>query len=92
MIDPFTFRFTSVPLPRIIETHPADGDNDAPSRTNFNIFFNTPINPGTVMRHVEMIPPLPITRTRRVHVCPPWTATRRFHFLKILRCVAPRSD
>jgi uncharacterized protein YfaS (alpha-2-macroglobulin family) len=53
-----TWRFTTVPLPRILGTYPADGDRDAPPYTSFEIVFNTPIDAATVMPNLEMTPPL----------------------------------
>ncbi len=72
MVNPYTFRFTTVPLPRILETHPFDGQNDASPYTDFTIIFNTPINPDTVMPHIEMVPPLPITPTQVYTYYSPW--------------------
>lgn len=72
MVEPYTFRFTTVPLPRIVETIPYDGQNDASPYTDFTIVFNTPINPDTVMPHIEMIPPLPITPTEVYTYYSPW--------------------
>lgn len=62
MVEPYTFRFTTVPLPKIVSTFPADGERNAPSRTDFRITFNTPINPDTVMPNVEFTPPLSPTQ------------------------------
>jgi uncharacterized protein YfaS (alpha-2-macroglobulin family) len=80
MVKPFSFRFTTVPLPRIVETRPADGENNAWSYTDFSIVFNTPINPATVMPHVEMIPPLPITPTQVYTYFSPWDNTFNISF------------
>jgi hypothetical protein len=63
MRAPYSFQFTAVPLPKIIRTDPADGAGDVWPYTQFTIFFNTPISPATVMEHVSMDPPLPITPT-----------------------------
>ncbi|MCB0208216.1 MAG: Ig-like domain-containing protein [Anaerolineae bacterium] len=73
MVSPYSFGFTTVPLPRIVGTTPADGDNDASPYTGFAILFNTPINPDTVMNHVEMDPPLPITPTLVYTSYSPWS-------------------
>ncbi|MBN1217524.1 MAG: Ig-like domain-containing protein [Anaerolineae bacterium] len=64
MAEPYRFRFTTVPLPKIIRTEPENRTRDVWPRTDFTIYFNTPINPATVMEHVSMTPPLPITPTR----------------------------
>ena len=58
MPSDFTWRFTTVPLPRIIGTHPRNGDTDASPYTDFEIEFNAPIDPDTVMPNIEMTPPL----------------------------------
>ncbi|MBN1955750.1 MAG: Ig-like domain-containing protein [Anaerolineae bacterium] len=58
MKDDYTWRFTTVPLPRIIATDPGDGERDAHPYTAFEIIFNTPVDPRTVMPNVEMTPPL----------------------------------
>ncbi len=49
--------FSTVPLPRILRTDPADGQRDAPPYGQFVIFFNAPINPDTVMPNFRMTPP-----------------------------------
>ncbi len=49
--------FTSVPLPKILRTDPADGQRDVPPYTGFTIFFNAPIDPATVMPNLRMTPP-----------------------------------
>jgi len=51
-----SWRFTTVPLPRIVATDPADGEDDAYPYTSFAIRFNTPIDPETVMAHVSIDP------------------------------------
>jgi hypothetical protein len=71
MVNPYVFRFTTVPLPEIVATMPADGE-EAPPYTGFSIIFNTPINPDTVMAHVSMTPPLPITPTDVYTSYSPW--------------------
>lgn len=53
-----SWRFTTVPLPRIIGTDPKDGVCDAYPYTSFEIEFNTPIDPDTVMENIEMEPAL----------------------------------
>ncbi|MFQ5595860.1 MAG: Ig-like domain-containing protein, partial [Anaerolineae bacterium] len=58
MSDPYTWRFTTVPLPRIVDTEPRDGEKNAPSRTGFRILFNAPIDPTTVMPNISMTPPI----------------------------------
>ncbi|MCB9079157.1 MAG: Ig-like domain-containing protein, partial [Anaerolineaceae bacterium] len=80
MVSPYSFGFTTVPLPRIVGTEPADGDNNAWPYTGFTILFNTPINPATVMNHVEMIPPLPVTPTLVYTSYSPWNNSFNFSF------------
>ncbi len=54
----YNWRFTTVPLPRIVRTDPADGDQNAYPYTSFTIFFNAPIEPSTVMPNLQMTPPI----------------------------------
>ncbi|HKZ87386.1 MAG TPA: Ig-like domain-containing protein [Anaerolineae bacterium] len=49
--------FSTVPLPRILRTDPADGQRDVPVYTGFTIYFNAPIDPDTVMPNLRMTPP-----------------------------------
>ncbi|MBS3784374.1 MAG: Ig-like domain-containing protein, partial [Anaerolineae bacterium] len=58
MSSAYAWRFTTVPLPQIIGTEPADGRQDVDPYRPFEILFNAPIDPETVMRNVEMTPPL----------------------------------
>jgi uncharacterized protein YfaS (alpha-2-macroglobulin family) len=58
MKEAYEWQFTTVPLPRIVETRPYDGQQDAWPYTEFQIVFNAPINPATVMPNLEMTPPL----------------------------------
>jgi hypothetical protein len=60
--EPFESRFTTVPLPRIVGTDPADGDRNANPYTAFVIRFNTDIDPATVMPHLSMTPALSPTQ------------------------------
>jgi uncharacterized protein YfaS (alpha-2-macroglobulin family) len=50
------WEFRTVPLPRIVETDPRDGDRDAYPYTSFVIYFNTRIDPETVMENVTIEP------------------------------------
>ncbi len=61
MGEAYTWRFTTVPLPRIVDTEPRDGERNAWPYTGFRIQFNAPIDPTTVMPHVSMTPPLEAT-------------------------------
>jgi uncharacterized protein YfaS (alpha-2-macroglobulin family) len=58
----YAWRFTTVPLPRILSTNPYDGQRDAWPYTSFEIVFNAPIDPATVMPNLEMSPPLSPTQ------------------------------
>jgi uncharacterized protein YfaS (alpha-2-macroglobulin family) len=80
MAQPYSFRFTTVPLPRIVETRPAGGETAASPYTGFTIVFNTPINPSTVMDHVEMSPALPITPSMVYTSYSPWNNSFSFNF------------
>ena len=57
MQDAYQWRFTTVPLPRILGTNPSDGEQEAWPYTSFEIRFNAPINPGSVMPNLELTPP-----------------------------------
>ncbi len=60
MWEDYEWRFTTVPLPRIVSTRPQDGQQDAWPHTAFEIVFNTPIDPATVLPNLEMTPsPVP---------------------------------
>lgn len=80
MPNPFTFRFTTVPLPKVTGTEPKNGEKNASPHTDFRIFFNAPINPDTVMAHVTMTPPLPITPTRVYTYYSPWDNSFSINF------------
>ncbi|MCB0154273.1 MAG: Ig-like domain-containing protein, partial [Anaerolineae bacterium] len=80
MVSPYSFSFTTVPLPRIVGTEPSDGQADVWPYTDFRIIFNAPINPATVMAHVAMTPPLPITPTLVYTYYSPWDNTFSFSF------------
>ena len=62
MRDAYEYRFTTVPLPRIIGTNPSDGERQAWPHTDFEIQFNTPIDPDSVMPSLEMSPALSPTQ------------------------------
>ncbi len=80
MVSPFSFRFTTVPLPAILGTSPANGDQNASPYTDFAITFNAPINPATVMSHIQMTPPLPVTPTSVYTYYSEWNNTFGFSF------------
>ncbi|MBL7183244.1 MAG: Ig-like domain-containing protein [Anaerolineae bacterium] len=61
MSEAYTWRFTTVPLPRIVDTEPQDGERNAWPYTGFRIQFNAPMDPTTMMPHVSMTPPLAAT-------------------------------
>ena len=61
MAEAYTWRFTTVPLPRIVDTEPQDGERSAWPYTGFLIQFNAPIDPTTVMPRVSMTPALEAT-------------------------------
>jgi len=49
-------RFETVPLPRIIDTNPRDGESAVYPYTSFVITFNAPIDPDTVLENVSIVP------------------------------------
>jgi len=51
-----SWRFRTVPLPEIVGTDPTDGEKDAYPYTSFQIHFNAPIDPKTVMENVSIHP------------------------------------
>jgi len=51
-----SWRFRTVPLPRILGTDPRNGEDDAYPYTAFTIRFNAPIDPDTAMDHVSIDP------------------------------------
>lgn len=76
----YQFQFTTVPLPEIVSTSPYDGQQDAWPSTSFSIEFNTPINPETVMEHLSMVPPLPITPTEVYTYYSDWSNSFEIYF------------
>jgi len=58
MRQDYQWQFTTVPLPRIVSTNPRDGEKAAHPYTPFEITFNAPIDPDTVMPNLAMTPPL----------------------------------
>jgi len=58
----YDWQFTTVPLPRIVETFPEDGDRNARPYTDFRITFNAPIDAATVMPNLTWTPPLSVTQ------------------------------
>jgi uncharacterized protein YfaS (alpha-2-macroglobulin family) len=62
MKQDYTWRFSTVPLPRIVRTNPGDGERNAWPYTSFEIVFNAPIDAATVMPNLEMTPPLSPTQ------------------------------
>jgi uncharacterized protein YfaS (alpha-2-macroglobulin family) len=58
----FSSTFHTVPLPRLVGTSPADGNRAASPYTDFTLFFNTPIDPDTVMANLRMTPPISPTQ------------------------------
>lgn len=58
----FTSSFRTVPLPRILETIPANNERKAYPYTDFAIRFNAPIDADTVMANLTMTPPISATQ------------------------------
>jgi uncharacterized protein YfaS (alpha-2-macroglobulin family) len=61
MRQDYQWQFTTVPLPRIVSTNPRDGEKAAHPYTAFEITFNAPIDPDTVMPNLAVTPPLSST-------------------------------
>jgi hypothetical protein len=78
MAQDYAWNFTTVPLPRIVSTTPRDGAQNARPYTSFEIEFNTPIDPTTVMPNIEMDPPLSPTQVYTYFS--PWNNTFAFSF------------
>jgi uncharacterized protein YfaS (alpha-2-macroglobulin family) len=53
---PYSWRFTTVPHPRIVATQPADGDRKADPYGGMNITFAGPMDPATIMSNTTIIP------------------------------------
>ncbi|MCK5586027.1 Ig-like domain-containing protein, partial [Candidatus Bipolaricaulota bacterium] len=49
-------RFETVPLPRIIDTSPRNGESAVYPYTSFVITFNAPIDPDTVLENLSIVP------------------------------------
>ncbi len=62
MKEGYTWNFTTVPLPEIVSTNPTHLERNAPPHTAFEIKFNTPIDPATVMPNLTMTPPFSPTQ------------------------------
>jgi uncharacterized protein YfaS (alpha-2-macroglobulin family) len=58
MRNAYEWRFTTVPLPRILRTNPRDGEQNVSPYQPFEIVFNAPIDPGTVMPNIDVTPPI----------------------------------
>ncbi|MFQ5813850.1 MAG: Ig-like domain-containing protein, partial [Anaerolineae bacterium] len=54
--EPYSWRFTTVPYPRIVETHPADDDLEADPYGGMNVTFAGPMNWTTIMPNTTIIP------------------------------------
>ncbi len=50
----YAWSFKTAPLPRIIRTEPANGSRNVSPYTSFTIYFNTRIDPTTVMPNLQM--------------------------------------
>jgi len=48
--------FETVPLPRIIDTNPGNGESAVYPYTSFVITFNAPIDPDTVLENLSIVP------------------------------------
>ena len=50
------WRFSTVPLPKILSTDPEHGDRNAYPYTSFVIYFNAPIDPDSVLENITISP------------------------------------
>ncbi|MBC8160839.1 MAG: Ig-like domain-containing protein, partial [Roseiflexaceae bacterium] len=62
MAQPFAASFRTAPLPRILNTDPADGAQAVPPWASFSIRFSAPIDPATVMPNLVFTPELSATQ------------------------------
>lgn len=56
IVEPYSWRFTTVPYPRILETYPTDGDLQADPWGGMEIYFASPMDPATIMPNTTIIP------------------------------------
>ncbi|MGA9349864.1 MAG: Ig-like domain-containing protein [Anaerolineae bacterium] len=54
--EPYSWRFTTVPYPRIVETIPADGNLKADPYGGMELYFASPMDPTTIMPNTTVIP------------------------------------
>ncbi len=54
--DPYSWRFTTVPYPRIIDTYPADGDLQADPYGGMEVSFASPMDVATILPNTTIIP------------------------------------
>ncbi|MBN1874880.1 MAG: Ig-like domain-containing protein [Anaerolineae bacterium] len=62
MKEAYSWQFTTVPLPKIVATRPENLERNVSPYTSFEIIFNTPIDPDTVMPNLTMTPPFSPTQ------------------------------
>lgn len=58
----FVSAFRTAPLPKIIGTAPTDGQQNVSAWSDFAILFNAPIDPDTVMPHLQFTPQISATQ------------------------------
>lgn len=56
MVDPISSQFETVPLPKIIDVDPENGESAIYPYTSFVMTFNTPIDPDTVLENLSIMP------------------------------------
>ena len=61
-MQPYRWGFRTVPLPRIVRTNPANGNQQVDAYSSFEITFNTPIDPTTVERNLRVTPAISPTK------------------------------
>jgi len=56
IVEPYSWRFATVPYPRIVETYPSDGDLEADAYGGMEVLFASPMNIATIMPNTIIIP------------------------------------
>lgn len=58
MKQAFAWTFRTVPLLKLLKIEPADGATNVPPDAALRLYFNTDIDPNTVMAHLRVTPPM----------------------------------
>jgi len=54
--DDYTWSFTTVPLPRIVYTEPADGETEVEPYAGLEVEFSSPMDPDTLLPNLTILP------------------------------------